>query len=218
MNQVAGGNLIDETKLRAQIEASQSAMLQHGQAVSSDDLNAALDQIDNITGTFDALLRLSRIESGAGRERFRPVNLQALAKDVIETFGAVVEDAGQSIVLEIDAPACIQGDWNMLKQAIANLLQNALRHGAENQTISMRVHRSQLSVTDQGAGIPFAEREKVLQPLYQSQSARQTNGYGLGLSLVRAIAELHGADLSLSDGPTGTGLKATLRFQEISKM
>lgn len=205
-------------RLRAQIEASHLAVTEKKRAVNAEELAAALEQIDGITGTFDALLRLSRIESGAGRERFRKIDLRALVDDVLDTFGAVVEDEGQSVLLDVQAPVKIEGDWDMLKQAIANLLQNALRHGASKQTITICVHGSRLSVIDQGPGIPFPEREKVLQPLYQCQTTRQTKGYGLGLSLVRAIAELHGAHLSLAEGPRGKGLSVTLHFREITEL
>lgn len=205
-------------RLRAHVEESYLALTERGGSVSAQDLAAALEQIDSITGTFDALLRLSRIESGAGREGFRPIDLQDLAEDALDTFGPVIEDAGQTIVLQTDAPARIDGDRDMLKQAVANLLQNALRHGAETQAIVMRVHGATMSVSDQGMGIPLAERDKVLQPLYQCQMTRQNEGYGLGLSLVRAIAELHGAELSLSDGPDGRGLTVSLRFPTLTKL
>ncbi|MEM1073412.1 MAG: HAMP domain-containing sensor histidine kinase [Pseudomonadota bacterium] len=205
-------------RLRAQIEASRTDVAEHRRAVKVEDLDLALEQIDGITGTFDALLRLSRIESGAGRESFRPVNLRTLVEDVVETFGVVVEDAGQSLVSQIETPSIVNGDWDMLKQALANLLQNALRHGAKSQTIVIRAHGSRLSVSDQGCGIPFAEREKVLQPLYQLQTTRQNEGFGLGLSLVRAISDVHGATLSLSDGPAGKGLTVTLCFLDYTEL
>lgn len=205
-------------RLRAQIEASFVAASESGRAVDPEDLAQALEQIDQITGTFEALLRLSRIESGAGREGFRTVNLQALIEEVAEVFGPVLEDAGQSLIVEIAAPADIDGDWDMLVQTLANLIQNALRYGAVHQTVTLRVHGPRISITDQGPGIPFAEREKVLQPLYQGETTRQGEGFGLGLSLVRAIAELHGADLSLSDGARGKGLTVTLRFRELTDL
>lgn len=204
-------------RLRAKIEASYNH-LNSGRAVSLEDLDAALGQIDSITGTFDALLRLSRIEGGAGRERFRTVDLRALARDSVETFGPVIEDAGQSIVFESEEAAHIDGDWDMLKQAIGNLIQNALRHGADGQTISIRIRGPRLSISDQGPGIPFGERENVLQPLYQMRSSRQGAGFGLGLSLVRAIADLHDADLSFSDGPWGKGLMVTLHFNQLTEL
>ncbi|MEM8553486.1 MAG: HAMP domain-containing sensor histidine kinase [Pseudomonadota bacterium] len=199
-------------RLRAQIEASLTAASEQDRGVNPEELTAALEQIDGITGTFEALLRLSRIESGAGRDAFKPISLRSLVETVAETFGPVVEDAGQSLTLEIAEPAFIEGDEALLIQALANLIQNALRYCADGQTIGLRVHGARLSITDEGPGIPLAEREKVLQPLYQGETTRQGEGFGLGLSMVRAISELHAARLSLSDGPGGKGLTVTLHF------
>ncbi|MEM9440391.1 MAG: ATP-binding protein, partial [Pseudomonadota bacterium] len=112
----------------------------------------------------------------------------------------------------------IRGDYDMLVQLLANLIQNALRHGANEQTITLRVHGLQVCVSDQGPGVPFEEREKVLQTLYQGEATRQGEGFGLGLSLVRAIAELHGADLRLTDGPKGRGLSVCLQFPTLTKV
>lgn len=205
-------------RLRARIETSLIAFNKQGRAVSSEELGAALEQIDRITGTFDALLRVAQIESGAGREAFAPVDLTNLLKAVAETFGPVVEDMGQRLSVEIEDAGQIHGDHDMLIQLLANLIQNALRHGADDQTITLRVHGSHLCVSDQGPGITLDEREKVLRTLYRGESTRQGDGFGLGLSLVRAIAELHGADLSLADGPDGHGLSVSLQFPSLTKL
>ncbi|MEM7041698.1 MAG: ATP-binding protein [Pseudomonadota bacterium] len=205
-------------RLRAQIETSLIAANEQGRAVSSEELGAALEQINRITGTFDALLRLAQIESGAGREAFASVDLTALLEAVAETFGPVVEDMGQRLSVEIEDAGRIRGDHDMLIQLLANLIQNALRHGADDQTITLRVHGSHLCVSDQGPGITLDEREKVLRTLYRGEKTRQGDGFGLGLSLVRAIAELHGADLSLADGPDGHGLSVSLQFPSLTKL
>lgn len=205
-------------RLRAQIETSLLALSEHNRAITAQDLSAALEQIDHITDTFDALLRLARIESGAGRAGFAPLNLDNLAMQVKEIFGPVIEDAGHILQLEITDPAHILGDRDMLVQLTANLLQNALRYGPSGQVITLRIHGPRLSVSDQGPGIPFAEREKVLEPLYQGETSRQNTGFGLGLAMVRAICDLHEAKLSLSDGPNGQGLTATVQFTKFTEM
>jgi len=205
-------------RLRAHLEQSLLSATETAQPVSPEVLGAALEQIDRITGTFDALLRLARIESGAGRDAFAPLSLGALAEQVAEVFGPVVEDAGQVLVLDVTAPASVPADRDLLVQLCANLIQNALRYGAEGQTITLRVHGPRLSISDEGPGIPFAERENVLQPLYQGSSTRQNEGFGLGLSLVRAIADLHGAGFTLSDGPNGRGLRVSLQFANLTEL
>lgn len=198
-------------RLRAQLETKLFALTEQQRAVTADDLGAALEQIDQITGTFNALLRLSRIESGAGRAGFAPVDLGRLAQQTVETFGPVAEDAGHLLKLDMSTPATVNGDRDLLVQLLANLIQNALRYGAEGQTITLRVHGPRISISDQGPGIPFAEREKVLVPLYQGETTRQNAGFGLGLAMVHAICELHDAGLSLSDAPGG-GLCVTVQF------
>ena len=205
-------------RLRAEIETSLIAATEQGQVVSPEVLGAALEQIDRITGTFDALLRLAQIESGAGREAFAPVDLRGLVEDVAETFGAVVEDTGQELRVEVEDAAQIRGDHDMLVQLLANLIQNALRHGADQQTITLSVHGQHLCVSDQGPGVPLNEREQVLRTLYRGEATRQGDGFGLGLSLVQAIAKLHGADLALADGPDGRGLLVCLQFPNLTKL
>ena len=205
-------------RLRAGIETSLIDLTDRDQPVDADALGAALEQIDHIIGTFNALLRLSRVESGAGKAGFEVVQLDELCDHIAETFAPVIEDAGQSLTAEISNPEQINGDKDLLTQLVANLIQNALRYGADGQRITLQVNGYVLSVVDQGPGIPFAEREKVLQPLYQLEKTRQAEGFGLGLSMVAAIAELHGATLSLSDGHDGVGLSVTLRFPQLTKM
>lgn len=203
-------------RLRARIETSLFALSEKDRAVTAEDLEGALDQIDRITGTFEALLRLARIESGAGKAGFARIELGTLVDEVTEMLGPVIEEAGQTLETDMTRPSAINGDRDMLVQLLANLIQNALRYGPTGQTITLRCHESLLSVSDQGPGIPFADRDHVLQPLYQGETTRQGEGYGLGLSLVRAIAELHDAELSLADGPKGQGLSATVRFSKMA--
>ncbi|MEM6384172.1 MAG: HAMP domain-containing sensor histidine kinase [Pseudomonadota bacterium] len=205
-------------RLRAKLETSLVRLAEERRAVSEDELGQALEQIDQITATFEALLRLARIESGAGREAFAEVNLMDLIRRLEETFRPVVEANGRVLQVEAADAAAISGDDDMLVQLFANLLQNALRHGVGGKTVRIRVFGTHISVSDDGPGIPFAEREKVLQPLYQRETTRQGEGFGLGLSLVRAVADLHGATLSLADGPNGQGLTVSLRFPELTKL
>lgn len=205
-------------RLRAGIETSLINLTERNQPVDADDLGSALEQIDRLVGTFNALLRVARIESGAGRDAFETVDLKALAEYIAETFEPVVEDAGQHLRLDIADAAQIKGDRDLLVQLAANLIQNALRYGSAGQQITLAIHGTVLSVIDQGPGIPFSEREKVLQPLYQLEQARQNDGFGLGLSMVAAISDLHDANLSLSDGHDGRGLAVTLRFPKFTNL
>ena len=205
-------------RLRAQLETNLLALIERDKPVKADDLQDALEQIDRITSTFEALLRLARIESGAGRDAFKTVSLESLIVEIARTYEPVVEEVGQTLVVDIQDAGSIWGDHDMLVQLLANLIQNALRHGAAEQSINIRVHGARVIVTDEGPGIPFEERENVLLPLHQGEATRQGEGFGLGLALVRAISELHDADLSLSDGPNGRGLCVTINFPRLTKL
>ncbi|MEM9724262.1 MAG: ATP-binding protein [Pseudomonadota bacterium] len=205
-------------RLRARIESALSEAVREDRAIHPAELETALDQIDRITGTFDALLRLAQIDSGTGRDTFAAVDLSALAGRVIETFGSVVEDAGHILSVRVDDAETISGDPDLLVQLVANLLQNALRYGPRGQTITLRIRGAALRLSDEGPGIAPSERERVLQPLYQGEATRQNEGFGLGLSLVRAIADLHSAPLSLSDGPNARGLAVTLQFPKLTEL
>lgn len=205
-------------RLRAQLEASLSAAVETDAPIRPETLGAALEQIDRITGTFDALLRLSQIERGVGREAFRPVDLEEVGRTIAATFGPVVEDAGHRLALKLTEPGRVMADEDLLVQLLANLIQNALCHGAADQAITLSIQGHDIWVSDQGPGIPADQRKAVLQPLYQGSATRQSDGYGLGLSLVRAIADLHGAELTLSDGPDGRGLCVTARFPKLTEL
>lgn len=199
-------------RLRSVLEEHYIALTERNEPVSEKVLEAALHQIDQIGNTFNALLRIARIESGAHKSSFEHVDLQEFANTVQETFGPVVEDRGQILSVKLNNPAHIMGDPEMIIQLVGNLIQNALNFGVAGQEISLVIDGAQLSLSDQGPGIPVEEREQVLQPLYQVEKQRQGEGYGLGLALVNAISNLHDADLSLTDGRDGHGLTVTVRF------
>ncbi|MEO0327281.1 MAG: HAMP domain-containing sensor histidine kinase [Pseudomonadota bacterium] len=199
-------------RLRAQLETRLSSLTKTGQAVRAEDLQDALEQIDDINSIFDALLRLSYIENGMGKAAFKTLTLSEVAHQIMEIYEPVVADDGHRIVLEILNTEQILGDYNLLIQLVANLIQNALRYGPVGQTIMLRIDGATLSVTDQGGGIPAQERQSVLQPLYQVENVRQGSGHGLGLAMVNAICDLHNASLLLDDGPDGRGLKVEVQF------
>lgn len=181
-------------------------------------LNRALDETDRIVRTFQALLQLAQIEGGAVRDRFRPTDLADVARDVVDFLGLDAEERG--FVLTIDAPedgiAIVMGDRQLLSQLITNLIQNALTHALGGGPIKVVVAPDRggvtLTLSDQGPGIPLAEREKVLRRLYRLEQSRTTEGNGLGLSLVSAISHLHGALLTLEDN--APGLRVRIAFPE----
>lgn len=185
-----------------------------GGDTSPDDIAAALDQTDKIIGIFDAFLRIAKLETGAARAAFEPVNLGVLVQDVGDIYAAVVEDSGRQLSVEISHPFTIQGDRILLVQQLANLIENAVRHTPKGTDIILIADGLTLGLADTGPGIPADEYDKITQPLYRLEKSRTTDGAGLGLSLVQAIATLHAADLVFTNYPASgsSGLYVRMVF------
>ena len=173
---------------------------------------AAIGEIEGVLEMFDALLRIGEVEAGARRAAFRPLDLAAVAREVVEAFEPVAQEEGRALTARLDDPLPIAGDKELLTQMIANLLDNALGHTPAGVRIEVAGERARngvaLSVADDGPGVPAEDLEKIFQPFYRADAARASSGTGLGLSLVAAIAELHGLTCSASDNRPG--LRVTL--------
>lgn len=202
---------------RLRIHIEKAARNAATSAPVEDDLAAAMAQSEAIDQTFSALLRIAQIEAGARREKFAPVDLAALLGDVGDVYSEVAEDAGHSLRRDVADAAWIKGDRELLTQGFANLIENAIRHCTPGTSIVCRVRREAgqvvASISDTGPGIPADERDKVLRRLYRLEKSRTTEGTGLGLALVKAVADLHGAELILSDATPG--LRVDLVFPQI---
>ena len=179
----------------------------HGQDIF-DQITVQTQQINAI---FDALLRITEIESGTLKDTFTSVPIQALCDEIFETYQAVCQDHGQSLTFESAVPInSIHGSHALIFQMIANLIENAVQHCPIDTHIRLVLAGNQISVIDDGPGIPFAEYDKVFQRLYRLDRSRNTPGTGLGLNFVQAIATVHGAHISLDDA--APGLKVTITF------
>ncbi|MBN2629275.1 MAG: HAMP domain-containing histidine kinase [Rhodobacteraceae bacterium] len=176
----------------------------------------ALAEAERATSVFQALLTIAQIEGGNAKSRLAGVNLSEIVTTFAEIYAPSAEDSGHVLTLAPlpGPPVTVMGDKTLLGQLVANLIENALRHTPAGATIIItldpRPEATVLSVADNGPGIPEAERENVLRRLYRLECSRTTPGNGLGLSLVQAVAELHGARLVLSDNRPG--LRVELRF------
>jgi signal transduction histidine kinase len=178
-------------------------------------LNAAIEKTDEILQLFASLLRIAQIEGGARRADFAPIALGPLLTHVRDMFGAVAEAGGHHLELKLEAEATIRGDRALIIQALSNLIENAILHTPEGTNISLLLSRTEertlVTVNDDGPGVPREEHAKLFQRLYRREASRSQPGYGLGLSLVAAIAELHGAAIAMrDDGMPGLGI--TLSF------
>lgn len=181
-------------------------------------LENTIVEVDRLLGTFNAILRLSRLEAGEGG-RLEPMNVSSIAEEMAELYLPACEDAGLSFQSNIEPNLETMGDEGMIAQALVNLLDNAVKYtpgglirlearaGKDNDLV--------LSVIDSGPGIPEAKRDKAKSRFARLDEARTLPGSGLGLALVDAVAELHDGMLILLDGdgpPERPGLRAQLRL------
>jgi signal transduction histidine kinase len=176
-------------------------------------VESALKEVDTIIDTFDALLRIAQIESGARRARFRDIDLSAVLENVTTVYASVSEDRGHLLKVEIEKGCELRGDRELLTQLFANLIENAMTHVPPPSTITVSLKRSGdqflCVVADQGPGIPKNEYEKVFRRLYRLERNRMSPGSGLGLSMVAAIADLHGVNIELEDNRPGLIVRLT---------
>ena len=174
----------------------------------------SIGEIDGILRTFGALMRISEIESGGQRANFAEFDLSALAATLYQTFAPVAEDDGYRMTSAIEPGILLRGDQAMLTQMIANLCENAMRHTPAGTaiTLGVKVQKDTVvcSISDDGPGVPEAERERIFRPFYRLDQSRTTPGSGLGLALVKAIAELHGGTVKLVDAAPGARFEIRL--------
>jgi signal transduction histidine kinase len=201
------------TRLRQRLELA----IRPGEdaAVARLTLENAVVEIDAILAIFGALLRIAQIESGNRRIGFKVVSLSELLGTIAELYRPMAEENGQILIESIEPSLQANGERELLMQLFANLIENALRHTPRGSTISVVARRidrfAQISVIDNGHGIPENLRSKVLQRFFRLESSRTTVGSGLGLSMASAIVKVHDATLELADA--APGLRATVLLE-----
>lgn len=177
-------------------------------------IEGTIAEADALLKTFNALLNIAQAEAGTARRHFEPVELTALLGDVAELYEPLAEAKRQSLALSAGEAVEIRGDRDLLFQALSNLLDNAVKFAPEGGRLGLALSREAgeavVSVADDGPGIPEAARERVRERFYRLEDSRSTPGSGLGLSLVAAVAGLHGGRLDLEDNEPG--LRARLRL------
>lgn len=201
---------------RILIAVEQAAQREEARGQISMELAEIAADTKNVLGTFDALLRISEIESRARRARFVEVDLKELVGTVADFYSAHAEDSNASLSFEVvGSDHRVLGDRELLTQLFANLIENSLKHAGAAPHIVCGVIGSSDGVTgyvkDNGPGIPEDERQKVTRRHYRLQKSRTTPGSGLGLSMVQAIAELHDAALTIDDA--GPGLVVAIKLR-----
>jgi signal transduction histidine kinase len=180
-------------------------------------LEANIEESDNLIRIFNALLMIARLEAGGAREAMTDFDAAEVARSVGELYEAVAEEAGIPLLVSVEDGLPIRGSRELVGQAVANLLDNALKYGAPAeaeapQPVSVEARRDGdqaiIAVGDRGPGVPEVERGRVLERFVRLESARSRPGFGLGLSLASAVARLHGGSLRLEDN--APGLRAVL--------
>ncbi|MGH6676991.1 MAG: sensor histidine kinase, partial [Xanthobacteraceae bacterium] len=169
----------------------------------------ALADLDRALATVTALLRISEIESGLRRSAFQRVDLAEVCREVFELYEPVAE--AKSIAISIDAPepVPVTGDADLLREALANLVDNAIKFTSQGGAVSItaRPDGRLVRVADTGPGIAVSEREKIFQRFYRSVEHGGMPGHGLGLSMAATIAELHGFALRLDETAPGAAFE-----------
>jgi signal transduction histidine kinase len=177
------------------------------------EIDGAVADVDRVIRIFDALLRLAEIDAGMRRSGFVSLDVADLAANAVEFYAPAAELKNINLSFRSDGSVPVSGDSILLAQAMSNLIDNALKYAPVNGAIDVAVlkradGRAEISVSDNGPGISDAEKSKVVERFYRGDASRGTPGVGLGLSLVQAVAKLHGSTLELSD--RGPGLRVAL--------
>jgi signal transduction histidine kinase len=200
------------TRMRGRLEKASNCQRDAGcdQSLIGD----TLMDLDGVLGMFSSLTRISQIEANDRTAAFRTVDLAEIARDVVELFDAAAEDRGGHLDAVGDQTALVTGDRDLLFDAVANLVDNAIKHGRDAGRVTVEVRKSNggavISVADDGPGIPVDKCQHVFKRFYRLERSRRTPGNGLGLSLVAAVARLHGANIEMLD--KGPGLEFQLWF------
>lgn len=180
-------------------------------------VDRAIAEADGMLTTFTALLRIAQIESGARRSALRDVALREILESVVEAYALSTEEGGRSLATRIAGEGRIRGDSDLLVQMFANLIENALTHTPTGSSIIVTLDDTPAGVTasvcDDGPGVPEHEREKIFQRFYRLEASRTSPGTGLGLSLVAAVAKLHGARVDVAN--THPGLCIAVTFSPV---
>jgi signal transduction histidine kinase len=201
-------------RLRNRIEGALGQLPKEGAQAA--EIEAAVAEIDRLIATFNSLLLIAEAEAGVARGAREPVDLAEISRDVWELYAPVAEEKGVTLDIAPSGAVRIEGNRNLLSQALANLVDNAIKYcpGGGRVTIAAAEtpDGATLTVADTGPGIPEDDRPRVIERFVRLEASRNSPGSGLGLSLVAAVARLHEARLELADN--SPGLKATIYFPQ----
>ena len=199
------------TRLRTRLELARG---EEGEQ-AEESIDEAIGDAEELMQTFNALLRIARLEEGSRRSDFKEVDLEPLVEGIAEIYGPVAAESNQRFQEDVLGQPVVRGDRDLLFQAFANLVDNAIKYTPDGGRITLRAEvkgdRAVVAVGDTGPGVPEELRGKVFERFFRIDDSRSTHGSGLGLSLVHAVAQLHDARVALRDNEPG--LEITLSFK-----
>lgn len=199
------------TRLRNKLE---NTLISVEREQDREQVTDAVAEADQLLATFNALLRIARLEMGGRAATLASFNLSELVHDAAELYEALAEDKQQSLSMHIEPDINLTADKDLIFQTLSNLVDNAIKYTPEGGNIVLSLSSDEaniyLTVADSGIGIPPEEREKVFDRFYRVAKSRSLPGNGLGLSLVQAVMEIHHGEIGLSDNEPG--LKVELKF------
>jgi signal transduction histidine kinase len=174
-----------------------------------------IERSDQVLALLHALMAIAAAEAGMMKLAIEPADFGEIARNAAELYDEVAEASGVTLEIDIAAPVSVRGDATRLRQAVANLVDNAIKYTPEGGRVVVRAvvvdNRATVSVSDTGPGVPDDEKSKVWERLYRCDASRTQSGLGLGLSMVRAIMRAHGGDALMRDGePGGSVFELTL--------
>ena len=193
------------TRMRGRLEKAHNSL--HDDDAHKSMIGDITADLDSVLRIFSSLTRISQIEASDRTAAFRTINLAEIVHEVVELYDAAAEEKGGQLDTVGDQRVLITGDRDLLFDAVSNLVDNAIKHGREAGRVTVEVRDSDagasIAVSDQGPGIPDDEIRNVFKRFYRLERSRQTPGNGLGLSLVAAVARLHGVQIETLDNAPG---------------
>jgi signal transduction histidine kinase len=201
-------------RLRNRLEGVQMRLESEGEAGAEVEVEAAVAETDRLIATFNALLLIAEAEAGVVREAMTVVDLPSIVEGLSELYEPVAEEKHITLEVSPGDTLPIEANRSLVSQALANLVDNAIKYTPEGGKVTVAVEERPdgvaLTVADNGPGIPEADRDRVIDRFVRLEASRNSPGTGLGLSLVHAVARLHDARFELADNKPG--LKAVLIF------
>lgn len=204
----AGDNIAHE--LRAPLAVARAKLesaLQHDCGPETPRVQAALEQLDRASQSIAALLRIADVKNGRHEQRFRDVDLADLCDQTVEFYEPVGEAGGVRVFAALSGPVVFRGDEDLLREALFNLVGNAIKFTPPGGEVEIAAARDEggvrVSVRDNGPGVAPTDRDRIFQRFFRGGGAETTPGHGLGLNISQAIAELHGLDLRLEESGQG---------------